>query len=356
LSGGATQPEQVYLHPSTVQMRAADASSRRLAWSRAGMTDVAAWQEEARTGLARITGYGRYGGPPAILDSAELAAADGLRQTDLLLRVRDGHDIPLRVLRPEADGGGPLPVMICMQDRANGMNVSWGESNGPGDAAAVANGYDFAVQAVRRGYAAVCLELPGIGMRREPAGGRTEAENLVSALYAGCCPLADAASEISFAVNRLVLGQTGFAVDDNRIFLAGHGFGGGAAVLAVALDDRLAGIIAVDCLAQVREMLKSGPPPLEFVLPGLLHWMDMEDVSALCAPRPFLAVAGRHHPLWPVSRAVQVVEGARPVYAALGASGRIAAMPAPDAGGIDSEAVWREFERLQDLDTEPVAG
>jgi len=127
-------------------------------------------------------------------------------------------------------------------------------------------------------------------------------------------------------------------------------------VLAVALDDRLAGIIAVDCLAPVRVLLKSGPPPLEFVLPGLLHWMDMEDVSALCAPRPFLAVAGRHHPLWPVSRAVQVVEGARPVYAALGVSGRIAAMPAPDAGGIDSGAVWREFERLQDLDTEPVAG
>jgi hypothetical protein len=348
-AGAATEPEQINLHPSAIQIRAADAAARVLAWRRAGMTDAAAWQEKARTSLARITGYGRYGGPPAVLRQQAAGTKNALRHIDLLLRVRDGHDLPLRVVVSETAGDGPLPVTLCLQDRGCGMHVSWGESHGPEDSAAVSDGYDFAVQAARRGQFAVCIELPGIGVRREPAGGRAEAENLVSALYAGRCPLADAASEISIAVNWLMLGDTGLAVDNEKITVIGRGFGGAAAVLAAALDERLAGVIAVDCLAQVRELLKTSPPPPAFVLPGLLGWMDMEDVSALCAPRPFLAVAGRHHPLWPVSRAVQVVEGARPVYAALGAPGGIATLPAADTGGIDAVAVWREFGRIQAL-------
>jgi hypothetical protein len=349
----AAHPEQVYLHPSTVQIRAANAAARRLAWRRAGTKDVASWQDDARTCLARITGYGRYGGPPAILRRREVAANGPFAQFDLVLRVRDGHDLPLRVLLPDPCPNGPIPVMICLQDRATGMQVSWGESHSPKDSAAVAGGFDFAAQSALRGYAAVCIELPGVGIRREPEGGRSDAEDLVCALYAGRCPLADAASEVSVVVNWLLLGQTGFDVAAGRIFVVGRGFGGGAAVLAAALDDRMAGVVAVNCLAPVRELVKMAPPPLDFVLPGLLHWMDMEDVVALCAPRPFLAVAARHEPVWPVSRAVQVVEGARQVYAALGASKRIATIPAPDNQGFDSDAVWREFERLQHAEVEP---
>jgi len=320
------------------------------------MTDITAWQEAARTALARVSGYGRYGGPPAVRHSRASIGKDGLHRTDLVLRVRDGHDVPMRVLWPETAQGAKLPVMICLQDRASGMHVSWGESYKPSDTAAIADGYDFAVQAVDRGYAAVCIELPGVGIRQEPAGGRSEAEIFISALYTGRCPLADAASEVSVAVNWLALGQAEFAVDHGNIFVAARGFGGIAAVLAVALDDRLAGTFVVDCLAQARELLKTTPPPLEFVLPGLLQWMDMEDVVALCAPRPFLAVAGRHHPVWPVSRAVQVVEAARPVYAGLGAGDRLTAIPSADAGGIDPEAVWNEFQRLRRVALEKGAG
>lgn len=320
------------------------------------MADAAAWQNAARTCLARITGYGRYGGPPAVRHSAAHAADRGLRQVDMVLRVRDGHDLPMCALWPEGAEEKPLGVMICVQDRTSGMHVSWGESHRPEDTAAIANGYDFAVQAVRRGYAAVCVELPGVGLRREPAGGCSDLDNLVGALYTGRCPLADAASEVSVAVNWLILGQPEFAVDQESICVSGRGFGGGAAVIAMALDDRLSGAFVVDCLGQAREQLKTRPPPLEFVLPGLLQWMDIEDVVALCAPRPFLAVAGRHHPVWPVSRAVQVVEAARPVYAALGAAGRLGAIPALDSGGIDPEAVWGAFERLRQVEPDKSAG
>jgi len=346
VSGAAADPEQVYLHPSSVQIRAADAASRILAWRRAGMTDATAWQEKARTCLARISGYGRYGGPPAVLRHHEAGANGGQRQTDLLLRVRDGHDLPLRVVHPEAGRDAPAPVMICLQDRSCGMHVSWGESHGPEDSMAVESGYDFARQSAKQGHVAICLELPGVGVRREPVGGRTEVENLAGALFVGRCPLADAASEISILVNWLVLGQAGFSVDARRIGVMGRGFGGAAAVLAAALDERLAGVIAIDCLAPARELLKLKPPPLEFVLPGLLQWMDMEDIAALCAPRPFLAVAARSHPCWPLNRALQVAEGARRVYGALGATERIAVIPARDAGGIDSATVWRDFEQL----------
>lgn len=320
------------------------------------MADAAAWQEAARTCLARITGYGRYGGPPAVRHRAERAAGSGLRHIDMVLRVRDGHDLPMHVLWLAGAEEKPLPVMVCVQDRTSGMHVSWGESHRPADTAAIANGYDFAVQAARRGYAAVCVELPGVGLRQEPAGGRSDIDNLIGALYTGRCPLADAASEVSVAVNWLVLGQPEFAVDQDSICVSGWGFGGGAAVIAMALDDRLSGAFVVDCLGQARELLKTRPPPLEFVLPGLLQWMDMEDVVALCAPRPFLAVAGRHHPVWPVGRAVQVVEAARPVYAAFGAAGRIGVIPAPDSGGIDSEGVWGAFERLRRVELEKIAG
>ncbi len=326
--GGAAAgalPVGLCLDVAAMQRRAAEAAPRWLSWTRAGIDDPVEWQQSARLRLAEISGYGLYGGPPAMLHAVDHEDdAAGLRHRSVYIRVRDGRDIPVR-LAWVAGSASPAawPVAICLQGDGCDMAASW-------QAAEI----DFARQAARRGYLAVCIELPGAGLRRGGGG------DAVAKLAVGGGILGDAASDVASVVNWLTQGDCGFPIDLDRIAAIGEGSGAIVAMLTAAMDARCGAVVAAGGLGPYRATVGRRKLPLHHVLPGLLQWMDMEDVVALCAPRPALILSAEDDPLWPASGGHHIAAHAGKVYERLGAAEAISARALAAGRRFDETHVW----------------
>jgi hypothetical protein len=293
--GAGREGEDLCLDPYDTLAHAAAKAPRMMSWTRAGIAEPAQWQEDARVKLAEVSGYGRFGGPPQMLHRKDLGLVDGLRHERLYVRARHAYDVPVRLVYRDNTPAPRRPV-ICLQSGGVGMCASWAAPEDDADAAAVAAGFDFARQAAAQGYLAVCIELMGGGERRPSAGSDPENRALrgiaTHGMLLGHSLLGQHASDISMVVNWLAGEEVSFAVEADRAAVIGHDLGAAAGLLAAALDTRLWATIMVDPPGRFRDAVKRRAVTSEMTMPGLLRWMDLDDILLLCAPRPVLACPG----------------------------------------------------------------
>jgi hypothetical protein len=127
----------------------------------------------------------------------------------------------------------------------------------------------------------------------------------------------------------------------------GNSSGGTTALHATALDERITAVAACSCVGFVRDTIaRRGDPEGQNVVPAMLQWFELDDVIALCAPRPFLTVSARSDHIWPYEGALRVVDSARRVYIAMNASMRVSAVPADGGHGYHQNIMWPAFERM----------
>jgi pimeloyl-ACP methyl ester carboxylesterase len=350
-AGISTSAEEPCLDPYYTLSHAAAKAPRAYSWTRAGIAEPEKWQETARIKLAELSGYGRFGGPPQMLGRRDCGTVDGFRHESLFVRARHAYDVPIRLVYQDAvgqgvggqgmggQGGAPRIPLICLQGGGLGMHVSWGEASDDAERAAIAAGYDFARQAAARGYLAVCVELMGAGSRRPadsaPETGAALTGIATHGMLLGHSLLGHHASDISMVVNWLTGLEVGIPVDTARTAVIGHDLGAAAALLAAALDDRLAAVAMIDPPARFRDAVKRRAVTPEMTMPGLLRWMDIDDILLLCAPRPVLACPGvaAASP----ADAADLIEGARLFYGLLDAAPALAAVD-------DAAALWPQLD------------
>jgi hypothetical protein len=82
------------------------------------------------------------------------------------------------------------------------------------------------------------------------------------------------------------------------------------------------------------------------VVPGVLNWLEMDDIIALSAPRPMLIFAGKEDHIWPYAGAVAVAESARSVYRALAAPDNLQTAAAEGGHSYHPNVAWPAFEAL----------
>jgi hypothetical protein len=345
-------PDGASLSPSSAHDPRFDAAPLRLSFARAGIADPAGWQREARAKLADLTGYGRAESVPKARFETEAGLSGGLVRRRSYLRVAEGADVPVDVVIPAAPVE-LLPAMICLQGTNSGAHLSWGEARMPADPIKIANGSDYARQAVAHGYAAICVEQSCFGERREQRLRSVSADPCIDtanhALLLGRTLVGERASDVSAVVDWLAAGGAGAGVDGRRVYAMGNSSGGTTAVYAAALDPRIAGIVAGGCVGLIRETLaRRANSSGQNTIPGILEWLEFDDVLALIAPRPLLAISGDADHIWPFAGVERAVDGARAVYAAIGAENALAAMRAQGGHRFYPDLAWDGFRRLVD--------
>lgn len=337
--------DDLCLDPYDMLAHVAAKAPRALAWSRAGIADPRRWQDAARVKLAELSGYGRFGGPPQVLRREDRGTVAGLRHESLYIRVRHAHDIPVRVVRPDPAGAPPRAAIVCLQGEGIGMCASWGGADGAKEAEAVQSGFDFAREAAARGHVAVCIELMGAGERRPRGSGQPGAplrSLAVHGMLLGHSLLGQHASDISTVLNWVLGRDFGIAVGSGRIAVIGHNFGGAAGLLAAALDTRIAAVAMVDPPCRFRDAIKQRAITAEMTMPGLLRWMDLDDILLLCAPRPVVVGPGRSGQ---AADAGELAAGGRPFYELFEAGSAL----------IRAEAPAPLWDRLSALLADPCA-
>jgi dienelactone hydrolase len=344
------RPEGIHLSPSECHILDYDAAPLRLSWQNTGDKDAALWQKTARAKLAELSGYSMTEEIAEARHERSHEMANNLIRKSCYLRIGAAHDIPVHMIY-NPDLPGPLPVMICLQGTNSGIHLSWGDVRLPMDVERIARGSENALQAAARGYMAVAVEQSCFGERRERHLAKTSSDPCIDAanhaLLLGRTLLGERASDVSAVITWLAGAGHGLSLDLARLHIMGNSSGGSTALYASALDARVRAALVGGSVGYMRDTIgRRQDSSGQNVVPGVLNWLEMDDIIALSAPRPMLIFAGKEDHIWPYAGAAAVAESARSVYRALAAPDNLQTAAAEGGHSYHPNVAWPAFEAL----------
>ena len=284
--------------------------------------EAEAWQKRLREKVVGlIGGFPKERTPltPQVLETREFPA---YRREKFVFQSRPGVWVLAYLLLPK-EGSAPHPAVVCVPGHGRGVDDIVGiDENGKDRTEKTDYQYDFAIQAVEHGMAAVAIEPMAFGCRRD-------ALNQAKGLGAnGCQPPAGAA---------LLLGQTMIAwrvwdvmrtidwiatrkeLDSARVGCMGISGGGTCTLFSAALEPRIRAALVSGYLNIFRDCIMSVSHCIDNYVPGILNWAEMYDVAGLVAPRPLFAESGERDNIFPIAASRASFARVKHVYEVFGA-------------------------------------
>jgi dienelactone hydrolase len=298
-------------------LEAADADSLR------------AWQDETRPLLHRLLGLdaiARFaaGHEPRVELGAPEARVGYTRRRGTI-ESEPGFCVPFWYLRPDGEGPFPLAVTPHGHDRY-GPDTSIGLAHDDEHRRKIdAEDRDVAVQAVRRGFAAIAPAARGTSTTGIPDingrhGNRDCRSQFMHALLAG----RTATGERVWDVMRLVdWAESIPEIDTTTVLVMGNSGGGIVTLYAAAADERVT--VAVPSCSYCTLVGETG---LVHhcdcnAVPGIGAIGEIWDVAALVAPRHLCIVNGRTDDLFPVAEVDRAAGAIESIYERAGAPERV---------------------------------
>jgi dienelactone hydrolase len=283
-----------------------------------------AWQAAFRPRLREILGLDRIardlaGYTPRAEQVDEEDMGAHVRQR-WVLWVEPTVPLPFIVLMPQG-AEGPLPLVLTPHGHGKNTELYAGVYHDDAEYASMTEGErDIAVQAVREGYIAIAPTTRGFGETRtaqDQAEDRTHScrIQLLHDLLVGRTPIGDRVWDMS----RLL--DWAFAhlpVDPRRVAMTGNSGGGTISVFAPACEERITVAAPASYFCTFQGSIGTIYHCDCNYVPGILNLGEMYDVAGLIAPRPFIAVAGREDPIFPIGEVRRAFERLQAIYTAAG--------------------------------------
>lgn len=283
--------------------------------------DAEVWQKKFRVKLAELVGGfpDRGKAPEAqILETREFPT---YTREKFMFESRPGSAALGYLLLPKASKG-PHATMICVPGHGRGVDDIVGiDDKGRDRTERVGYEFDFAIQAIDHGMAAIAVEPMGFGCRRDPASTKKGLGT------SSCQPAAGAA---------LLLGETMIAwrvfdimrtidwmetrreLDAKRVGCMGISGGGTCTMFSAALDTRIQAAFVSGYLNTFRDSILSLSHCIDNYVPGILNWAEQYDVASLIAPRAFFAESGERDPIFPIAAARESFAKVKRAYEVFG--------------------------------------
>lgn len=212
--------------------------------------------------------------------------------------------VPCHLLIPKGSKT-PVPVIICLQGHSSGMHISLARKIYLKDEAQVGNGdRDFAIQAVKEGYAALVIEQRGFGERvsmKSWIGDAETKKKIREKGETGCFHPAMVASllgrtligERVWDVSRAIDALNEFKeIDTDKIACMGNSGGGTATYYAACMDERIKIAMPSCSVCTFDQSIGIMRHCSCNYIPRMAKYLDMGDIACLIAPRKLVVVAG----------------------------------------------------------------
>ena len=211
-----------------------------------------------------------------------------------------------------------LPTVICLQGHSSGMHRSLGRVKYTGDTEGDVGDRAFALQAVKRGYACVIMELRGFGELKgnEQDGGTNCLHMSMQALMLGRTLLGERCFDVSRLIDTLEYFKE---VDLSRVGIMGNSGGGTTSFYAACVEPRIKVCMPSCSFCPYYESIISIHHCSCNYIPNILEYMEMQDVSILIAPRPLVIVAGKEDDIFPIEGVKRGFETVKKIYKELDA-------------------------------------
>jgi dienelactone hydrolase len=215
----------------------------------------------------------------------------------------------------------PRPTIICLQGHSTGMHNSIGvDREDESKAMKVEGDRDFAIGAMQRGVAALCIEQRSFGLRREQHQQQVSSHPCHDAVMHALMLGRTLAGERVFDVDRGLdyLAARG-DVDMKRVGVMGNSGGGTISMYAAALLPRLSFAMPSCSFCTFADSIMSIYHCGDNYIPGILQYAEAADVMGLFAPKPLVIVTGRQDPIFPLAGVRKAFRDLQKIYDAAGA-------------------------------------
>ena len=301
-----------------------DAAPLQMTFRATTLAEAEAWQHALRAKVAELVGGFPGERTPLHAQTLEAREYPAYRREKFVFESRPGVWVLGYLLTPKARR--PFAAVIALPGHGRGVDDIVGiDEHGRDRTVRGPYEYDFAIQVVEHGMAAVAIEPMAFGCRRDAI---TKAKGLTAT---ACQPVAGSA---------LLLGQTmiGWRVYDTmrtidwiatrpeldaaRVGCLGCSGGGTCTLFTAALDTRVRAALVSSYLNTFRASIMSVSHCIDNYVPGILNWAEMYDVAGLVAPRALFAEGGLRDTIFPIAATRASFDRVKKVYEAFGAADR----------------------------------
>ena len=344
--------------PDALHKKLVEHAPKRLAYRDGMVRDD--WAASLRDKLSELLGMpDQVDTDPNVQFLGEARDCGDYERHELIFEAEPGATVPCVLLLPK-DAPRPLPVMICLQGHTTGMHISLGEVVHDVDLEHISGDRDFALQAVRRGYAALAVEQRSFGIRGDGRhascrrthdleindDNRTCKHTAMTALLIGRTLMGERVFDIMRTCDAI---ETIPDLDAERIHIMGNSGGGTVAWYAAALEPRLKGAIVSSCFGSLSKSIGAIDHCTDNYVPGMLEWFDFADVAAAMTVTRVSVVMGRHDPLFPYEGVLEAFDIAKRIFEHQGRGQHLDLVIGEAGHRFYADQGWASFEKLMSL-------
>ncbi len=312
--------------------------------------DFAEWRKQVKAKLYELVGIEniKRNECPLNVEIESEVQKDGYKQIRFTFESEKGAFVPCYLLVPNGEKK-KYPVAVTLQGHSSGFHNSIAEPKDESENEYALGRGAFAVQAVKRGYAALAIEQRGMGETRPSQRPDQKNANMCEytahiALLLGRTIIGERMWDISKALDAL---STFDCVDMQDITLTGNSGGGTASFYGACFDERIT-LAAPSCAfcSYKASILNVFHCSCNFI-PRAYEWFEMHDLACLIAPRKLLAIAGKEDTIFPIEGAREGYETVKSIFAKMGTPENCRFVETPKGHYWCEDIVWEGIAQMR---------
>lgn len=224
--------------------------------------------------------------------------------------------VPCYLLIPK-QGKEKYPICVCVQGHSTGFHISIGKKIYEEDDATLKTS-TYALDAVKNGFAALCIEQRGMGERTTLRQDRGRALTCgcyitsMTALLLGRTIIGERVWDVSKAID--TLSNFSDKLDLEDITMLGNSGGGTATYYSACYDERIKIAIPSCAVCTYKDSIADMWHCTCNYIPHMAEYFDMGELACLIAPRKLLVINGAKDPIFPIKGTHEVYSVIEKIY------------------------------------------
>ena len=273
--------------------------------------DIELWKQSAREKLKELLGMDKFIKVNYDIEIEYITTTEDYSETRFTFQSEKGYRVPCHLLIPK-EVENP-PVMICLQGHSKGMHISLGRPKYDGDEKSISGDRDFAIQAVKNGFAAIAMEQRNFG----ECGGTEEGpqcyESAMNTLIMGRTTIGERIWDVQRLID-VIENEFSHLVDTKKICCMGNSGGGTATAYLAALEDRIVLAMPSCAMCTYKDSIAAMNHCSCNYIPDIANYFEMSDLMAMAYPKYYIQVSGIEDPIFPISGAEYIFNTGKKVY------------------------------------------
>ena len=310
-----------------------------------GKTPVDEWRDNCRETLWNLLGMDSFAPCDPIFEVTEESTLGENRHIHFTLQTEEGYFTHCDLLLPP-EQNGPLPLCVCLQGHSKGSHISLGLPKFPGDEETIRGGdRDFAVRAVKEGFAALAIEQRAFGLCGGTENGPACERPAMTAILLGRTLVGERIWDVMRVLDAVETHFTDTVTLAGSVLMGNSG-GGTATFYTACLEHRFEGFMPSCAISTNHDSIIVTHHCTCNYIPGIAKYFDMGDLAILIAPKKLVVVCGKDDPIFPLHGVVQMFDIMKNLYRAAGAEDACALVIGQEGHRFYADDAWPVMHTL----------